>query len=55
MVESSKKKNIGLGNQLLLKIFFLKILIFYMLYFLKICPIFVGSGHNFGRSDGDII
>ena len=30
-------------------------LIFKILYFLKMCPIFVGSVHNFGRSDGDII
>ena len=27
-------------------------LIFKMLYFLRICPIFVGSLHNFGWSDG---
>ena len=46
-------KNIGLGDQLLLIVFFLKILIFEVLYFLKMCPIFVGSVHNFGRSDGD--
>ena len=24
-------------------------------YFLKMCPIFVGSVHNFGKSDDDII
>ena len=24
-------------------------------YFLKLCPIFVGSVHNFGRSDDDKI
>ena len=47
-------KNIGPGDQLLKRIF-LKILIFKILYFLKISPIFVGSAHNFGRSDGDII
>ena len=34
---------------------FLKILIFKVLYFLKLCPIFVGSVHNFGRSDNDKI
>ena len=33
----------------------LKFLIFKILYFLKMCPIFVGSVHNFGRTDGDII
>ena len=30
---------------------FLKTLIFRILYFLKICPIFVGSVHNFERSN----
>ena len=30
---------------------FLKILIFKILYFLKLCPIFVGSVHNFGNYD----
>ena len=29
----------------------LKILIFKILYFLKMCPFFVGSVHNFGWSD----
>ena len=49
-------KNIGLGDQLSLKVNFLKILIFdVVLYFLKMCPIFVGSVHNFGYSDDDII
>ena len=33
---------------------FLKILFSKILYFLKMCPIFVGSVHNFGRSDSDI-
>ena len=47
-------KNIGLGDQHLIKIF-LKILIFEVLYFLKMCPIFVGCVHNFGKSDGDTI
>ena len=27
----------------------------YVLYFLKLCPVFVGSVHNFGTSDDDII
>jgi hypothetical protein len=30
-------------------------LIFKVLCFLKMCPIFVSSVHNFGRSDDDII
>ena len=30
-------------------------LIFKILYFQKMCPIFVGSVHNFGRSVGDIL
>ena len=34
---------------------FLKTLIFKVLYLLKVCPIFVGSIHNFGKSDDDII
>ena len=34
---------------------FLRILILKLLYFLKLCPIFVGSAHNFGRSDSDIL
>ena len=41
-------------DQLLLKMF-LKILIFKILYFLKMCPNIVSSVHNFGRSDSDII
>ena len=45
-------KNIGLGDQLLLKNL-LKILIFKILYFLKLCPIFVGSVHNCGKSEDD--
>ena len=28
--------------------------IFYLFYFLKMSPIFVGSVHNFGRSDDDL-
>ena len=34
---------------------FLKILIFKIIYILKLCPIFVGSVHNFGKSDDDKI
>ena len=30
-------------------------LIFKILYDLKMCPIFVGSVHNFGKSDNGII
>ena len=47
-------KNIWLGDQLLSKNV-LNILIFKRLYFLKLCPIFVGSVHNFGKSDNDKI
>ena len=46
-------KNIGLGDQLLLKISFL--ISKYVLYLLKLCTIFVGYVHNFGRSDDDNI
>ena len=35
--------------------FFLKTLIFKVLYLLKTCPIFVDSVHNFGKSDEVII
>ena len=38
-----------------IKSFFLKIWTFELLYFLKKGPIFAGSVHNLGRSDGDII
>ena len=59
MVESFGKKKfyeeIGLGDQIVVKKRFLKILIFKILYFLKLCPIFVGSVHNFGKSDDDKI
>ena len=48
-------KNIGLGDQLSVKKMFLKILIFEILYFLKMCPIFIGSVHSFGISDDDIV
>ena len=34
---------------------FLKTLIFKVLIFLKMCPIFVGSVHNFDKSDNDKI
>ena len=33
----------------------LKTLIFNILYFLKMCPIFVGLVHNFGMSDDDML
>ena len=42
-------KNIRLGDQ------FLQILIFKVLCFLKKGPIFVGSVHNFGRSEDDML
>ena len=45
-------KDIGLGDQL--KKMFLKILIFKILYFLRMCPIFVGSVHHFDRSENII-
>ena len=32
---------------------FLKVMMFKILYFLKMCPIFVGSLNNFDRSDGE--
>ena len=52
LVESFQKKfsvkNIWLGDQLTLMKFF-KTLIFKVLCFLKVWPIFVGSVHNFGR------
>ena len=38
-------KNIQLGDQLSIKMF-LKFLIFKILYFLKLCPIFVGFVHK---------
>ena len=47
-------KNIGLGGRLLLKVLF-ENFGFEVLYFLKMCPIFVVSVHDFGRSDDDII
>ena len=43
-------KNIELREQLLTKIVFEKF-VFKILYFLNTCPVFVGSVHNFGRSD----
>ena len=36
-------------------IFFLKFLIFKILYFLKICPVFVEAVHDFGRLCDDLI
>jgi hypothetical protein len=30
-------------------------LVFKVLSLLKMCPIFVGSVHNFGKSDDDVI
>ena len=58
LVESFQKKifmkNIGLGDQLLLKNVF-ENFDFLDTFFLKLCPIFVGSVHNFGKSDDDII
>jgi hypothetical protein len=58
MVKSFRKKNsiknMWLRDELLskndFKFFFLKIP-----YFLKLCPIFVGSVHNCGKSDNDKI
>ena len=50
--EKKSVKNIWLGDQLLLKNF-LKISIFKILYFLKLCPILVGSVYNFGMSDNE--
>ena len=35
--------------------YFLKILILEILYFLKVCQIFVRSVYDFRRSNGDII
>ena len=46
-------KNIKLWDQLLIYIFFFNF-IFKTLNFLKMSPIFVGSVHNFGRSDHDM-
>ena len=46
-------KNIGLEDQLLIKNVF-ENFDFYST-FLKVCPFFVSSIHNFGRSDGDIV
>ena len=45
-------KDIGLGDQLLLKKYILKSFFFLSILFSKNVPNFV---HNFGRSDGDII
>ena len=47
-------KDIRQGGQLI-NFFFFENFDFKVLYLLKMCPIFVGFVHNFGRSDGDII
>jgi hypothetical protein len=52
--KTNSMKNIWLGDQLVWKYIF-EILIFKILSFLKLCPIFVGSVHNFGMSDDDKI
>ena len=52
--KKNSMKNIWLGDQSLVN-FFLKILIFKILYVLKLRPIFVGSVHNFGKSEDDKI
>ena len=46
-------KNIGLGDQLLTKNVY-EYFDFKILYFLKMCPVFVGSVDNLGRSDVEI-
>jgi hypothetical protein len=46
-------KNIGLEDHLLLKMF-MKILIF-IICSKNVCPIFVGSIHDFGKSVGELI
>ena len=48
--KKNSMKNIWLGDQLLLKNVF-EIFDFLDTLFLKLCPIFVGSVHNFGKSD----
>ena len=61
LVESYKKKNsvknIWLEDQLILMNFFenLKVIIFKVLFLLKMSPIFVSSVYNFGKSNNDII
>ena len=52
--KNNSVKNILLGHQLILMKFF-ENFDFKVLYLLKMCPIFVGSVHNFGKSDNDII
>ena len=46
-------KNIRLLGFLLMKSF--KIFDYQSTFFLKVCPMFVGSVNNFGRSDDDMI
>ena len=56
LVESVRKKiyeEYLTRRSTFIKTSFLKILIFKILYFLRLCPIFVGSVHNFGKSDND--
>ena len=54
--KNNSVKNIWLEDQLILIIFFfLKKVTFKVLYLLKMCPIFVSSVPNFGKSDDDII
>ena len=47
-------KNIRLGDQLLLNSFF-ENFDFLDILSLKLCPVFVSSVHNFGKSDDDEI
>ena len=47
--KKNSMKNIWLGDQLII-FFFEKVP-----YFLKFCPIFVGSVHNFGKFDNNKI
>ena len=56
LVKSFQKKILSKKNWTRRLIFNnLKILMFNILYFIKICPIFVGSVHSFSSPDGDII
>ena len=48
-------KNIGLGDQLLLKNVFENFDFYDTIFSNFLCPIFVGFVHNFGRSDYDMI
>ena len=53
--QSRQKLGTFLGNKVLSESKFEKKKIFKVLYLLKMCPISVGSVHNFGKSDDDII